>query len=166
MISPFVKSSLVEGIMLAILAGLALVLWLNLRFIQEEIGAMQVERDFLAVRFADLRSNQEAAQEKWREMREISAIRLIKVTAYSSTPDQTDDTPFITASGAFVRDGIVAANFLPFGTKVRIPEAFGEKTFVVEDRMKHNNSLDIWFPTREEARAFGVKSLKMEILSN
>ncbi|HNY97834.1 MAG TPA: hypothetical protein PKM84_01795, partial [Candidatus Pacearchaeota archaeon] len=33
------------------------------------------------------------------------------VTAYSSTPDQCDDTPFVTAAGNQVRDGIVAANF-------------------------------------------------------
>lgn len=164
MISPlFIKSSFVEGMMLLILAGLAAFLWLNLRFIQEEIGAMEAEREFLAARLVDLRSDQEAAQEKWRE---LSAIRMIKVTAYSSTPDQTDDTPFITASGAFVRDGIAAANFLPFGTKIRLPEAFGEKIFIVEDRMKRNNLLDLWFPTRQEAWAFGVQKLKMEILSN
>lgn len=149
--------------MFLILAGLALFLWLNLRFIQEEIGAMLAERDFLAARLADLRSDQEATQAKWRE---LLATRMIKVTAYSSTPDQTDDTPFITASGTFARDGIAAANFLPLGTKIRLPEAFGEKIFVVEDRMKRNNLLDIWFPTREEAMEFGVKNLKMEILSN
>ena len=39
------------------------------------------------------------------------------VTAYSSTPEETDDTPRITASGGEVRDGIVAANFLPFGAE-------------------------------------------------
>src|SRR5437868_1496729 len=39
-----------------------------------------------------------------------------KITAYSSTEDQTDDSPFITASGAHVADGIVAANFLPLHT--------------------------------------------------
>src|SRR3989338_6396754 len=36
------------------------------------------------------------------------------VTAYSSSPDETDDTPFITASGGDVRDGVMAAYFLPF----------------------------------------------------
>jgi len=47
---------------------------------------------------------------------------LVVITAYSSTVDQTDDTPFITANGSFVRDGIVANNMLPFGTKIKIPE--------------------------------------------
>ena len=92
--------------------------------------------------------------------------RKITVTAYSSTPDQTDDTPFITANGKKVRDGIVAANFLPFGTKVRIPEIYGEKVFTVEDRMatKHNTKVDVWMETRESALKFGVKEIEMEIL--
>ncbi|HOB89896.1 MAG TPA: hypothetical protein PKG74_01010 [Candidatus Colwellbacteria bacterium] len=88
------------------------------------------------------------------------------ITAYSSTPDQTDDTPFITASGKFVGDGIVAANWLPFGTKIRIPEIFGDKVFEVQDRMapKHDEKLDIWFKTREEALKFGVRKSRIEIL--
>ncbi|MBI2587809.1 3D domain-containing protein [Candidatus Azambacteria bacterium] len=88
------------------------------------------------------------------------------VTAYSSTPDQTDHTPFITANGTTVRDGIVAANFLPFGTKLRLPKLFGEKIFTVEDRMhpRFSNTLDIWFETRAQAKQFGVKITEAEIL--
>lgn len=92
---------------------------------------------------------------------------VITATAYSSTVDQTDDTPFITAWGTRVRDGVVAANFLPFGTVIRIPEVFGDKTFVVEDRMhiRFSNRVDIWFPSREEALEFGAKRIKIEIVS-
>ncbi len=80
------------------------------------------------------------------------------LTAYSSTPDQTDDTPFITASNTKVRDGVIASNFLAFGTKVQIPEIFGDKIFTVEDRMakKHSDKIDIWFPERYLAKKFGV----------
>jgi len=46
----------------------------------------------------------------------------VVVTAYSSTPDQSDDTPFIPASGSTVHPGTLAANFLRFGTKVRFPD--------------------------------------------
>lgn len=79
------------------------------------------------------------------------------VTAYSSTPDQTDSTPFITASGMRVKDGLIAANFLPFGTKVKIPEFFGDKVFTVQDRMhsRKTNNVDIWMPSREHAINFG-----------
>jgi len=90
--------------------------------------------------------------------------KLVLVTAFSSTVDQTDSTPFITASGTHVHDGTIAANFLKFGTKVKFPSLYGDKIFTVEDRMKSNYKVDIWFPTRQEALNFGAKRLEMEIL--
>jgi 3D (Asp-Asp-Asp) domain-containing protein len=88
------------------------------------------------------------------------------VTAYSSTPEQTDDTPFITASGKQVRDGIVATNLLPLGTKIKIPEIYGNRVFVVEDRMNPRNDqhVDIWFPTYWEAKYFGIKRASVVVL--
>lgn len=91
--------------------------------------------------------------------------RRVLVTAYSSTLDQTDASPFITARGTLVRDGIIAANFLPFGTKVRLPKIWPHKIFTVEDRMhaRFSDRVDIWFATREEALAFGLKITELEI---
>ena len=99
------------------------------------------------------------------------AVKKIKVliTAYSSTPDQTDDTPFITASGKYVKDGIIANNMLSFGTKIRIPKLYGDKIFTVQDRMhrrKSNYQIDIWMPSRLLAVNFGVKTAEIEILEN
>jgi len=90
----------------------------------------------------------------------------VHITAYSSTPDQTDDTPFITAAGTRVRDGIVAANFLPLYTRIKIPELFGEKVFIVEDRMnrRFQNRVDIWFPDRASAMKFGLKKAEIVVL--
>lgn len=90
----------------------------------------------------------------------------ITVTAYSSEPEQTDSTPFITAFGTQVRDGIVATNFLPKGTVVRFPEVFGDKEFVVEDRMnaRYYYRMDIWMADTQDAIQFGAKYLKVEIL--
>jgi 3D (Asp-Asp-Asp) domain-containing protein len=87
------------------------------------------------------------------------------ITAYSSTADQTDSTPFITANGMTVNDGIVAANWLKFGTRVRIPEYFGDKVFVVADRMnsRYDDRLDIWMPSRDEAINFGLRNLTVEV---
>ena len=61
---------------------------------------------------------------------------------------------------------MVAANWLPMGTKVRIPAFFGDKIFVVEDRMHARNAekLDIWFASTDAARNFGVKIATVEIL--
>jgi len=98
-------------------------------------------------------------------MREITVI----ATAYSSTVEETDDTPFITAAGTWVRDGIIANNYLPFGTKVRLPELYGNKIFIVEDRMnsrKGNYQIDIWFPSHKEAEIFGAKRTYIEVLES
>ncbi|MFH0806390.1 MAG: hypothetical protein V1885_01550 [Candidatus Brennerbacteria bacterium] len=88
------------------------------------------------------------------------------VTAYSSTPEETDDSPFVTASNTETRDGIVAANFLPFGTKLQIPEHFGDKVFTVEDRMhrRKTNFVDIWMPTKDDAKQFGISYTQILIL--
>lgn len=96
----------------------------------------------------------------------VKAVHTVWVTAYSSTPEQTDDTPFITASGRHVRDGTLASNFLPFGAKVKIPAAFGDKIFTVEDRMhsKKTNFVDVWMPSKEEALLFGVTYTEIYVL--
>lgn len=88
------------------------------------------------------------------------------VTAYSSTPDQTDNTPFITAANTHVRDGVVAANFARFGTKMRLPTLYENKVFIVEDRMnsRYPYRVDIWMQSREEATQFGVKIVPIEII--
>ncbi len=100
-----------------------------------------------------------------QELNEKRRINVF-VTAYSSTPCQTNGDPFITASGTSVRDGIVATNLLPFGTKIRIPQVYGDKIFVVEDRMHPRNSVhvDVWFSTYWAAKSFGVKRTYIEIL--
>lgn len=102
---------------------------------------------------------------------ESPAIRRIKavITGYSSTPWETDGDPYLTAAGTWVRDGIIANNYLPFGTKIKIPELYGDKIFVVEDRMsweKGNYHIDIWFPDYWEALNFGAKRTYIEILES
>ncbi len=94
--------------------------------------------------------------------------RTVWITAYASVPEETSSHPFITASGAMVRDGIIAANFLPFGTLVKIPRLFGDKVFVVKDRMnrKFNKRIDIWMPTVREAVDFGIRRAVVIILGN
>ena len=96
----------------------------------------------------------------------LGSFSTVSVTGYSSAPEETDETPFITASGKYVREGIVASNFLPLGTKIRLPEIFGEQVFVVEDRMnkKHSDKIDVWLESKEKAQNFGVKISKIEIL--
>lgn len=98
----------------------------------------------------------------------VKKIKMV-ITAYSSTENQTDDTPFITASNKRVADGIIANNMLPFGTKVRIPQLYGSKIFTVEDRMhkrKGKYHVDIWFPEYQQAKEFGAQITDIEILES
>ena len=93
----------------------------------------------------------------------------VTVTAYSSDPAQTDDTPCITANGFDVckhnEENIIAANFMKFGTQVRFPEYNSDQYFYVNDRMnaRYTNRIDIWMKSKEAAKEFGVKRLKVEV---
>jgi 3D (Asp-Asp-Asp) domain-containing protein len=89
-----------------------------------------------------------------------------EVTGYSSREEETDETPFIAASGDTVYWGMVATNAYPFGTRIRFPELYGDKVFVVGDRMnaRYQNRIDIWFPEYERALAFGLQNTKVEIV--
>lgn len=105
---------------------------------------------------------------------DASALEVVKsvkmvVTAYSSTEDQTDSTPFITASGKRVADGIIANNMFSFGTKIRIPQLYGDKIFTVEDRMhrrKGNYHVDVWLQNHAEAKSFGAKITNIEVIES
>lgn len=89
------------------------------------------------------------------------------ITAYTSSVEETDSDPFTAASGKKVYDGMLAANWLPFGTKIKIPSLYGDKVFTVHDRMNARygyGRLDIWLNTsRAEARKFGVKRVAVEV---
>lgn len=98
----------------------------------------------------------------------------VVATAYSSDVGQTDDTPCIPADGydlcehyeKFGEGNTIAANFLPLGAQVKIPELYGDKIFVVHDRMNSRygyGRVDIWMPSTDEAKNFGVKRLEMEL---
>lgn len=100
---------------------------------------------------------------------EVKKTIKVVITAYSSCPLETDDTPLITANGSQVAEGIVANNLLPFGTKIRIPELYGNKVFIVQDRMNSKKGyyhVDIWFPSKEQAINFGAVKTYIEVLKS
>lgn len=96
------------------------------------------------------------------------ATKKVVATAYNSEVGQTDDSPFTTAFGTQVRDGIIATNDLPRGTRVRFPEVYGTKVFTVEDRMNRRYTgtgrIDIWMTSKKDAITFGARKLTMEVL--
>lgn len=92
------------------------------------------------------------------------------MTAYTSEVAQTDASPCTTANGFNVcKHGIedtIAANFLPFGSKVKIPELFGDRVFIVRDRMnrRYDSRVDVWMKDKSDAMQFGVRSARIVVL--
>jgi len=96
----------------------------------------------------------------------------VVLTAYNSLKNQTDDTPFITASGSrtsvqtlaltqdlvsqYIQDNLPDTG-ISFGDTVHIIMV---KTFIVED-IKHNRYLqggDIWTENYADAMKFGIQN--------
>ncbi|MFH1254989.1 MAG: hypothetical protein V1667_00750 [bacterium] len=100
----------------------------------------------------------------------IKFSKHIMITAYNSEAGQTDNSPCITANNFNVCESGVedtlAANFLPFGSRVKIPELFGDKVFIVRDRMnkRFSDRIDIWMIEKPDAVNFGAKIAKIEVL--
>lgn len=87
------------------------------------------------------------------------------VSAYTSRPEETDDTPFITANGDHVYFGGVACpSRYSFGTEVRIDG----KVYKCNDRMnkryRSGNYFDIWMSDYDRAIEHGRRSVTVEIL--
>lgn len=89
-----------------------------------------------------------------------------RVTAYTPSKEETDGNPWKTASGMRTKPGkTVAANFLPFGTKIRIPD-FGNQIFVVEDRISHKfgKRIDVCVHSKTIALNIGNSLRRIEVL--
>ena len=90
---------------------------------------------------------------------------LATVTAYTSSVGETDDTPFITASGERTGSGILACPArYEFGTKIIIE---GEE-YVCKDRMnkryREGDYFDIWVESKEVAFNWGRQDVEVEVI--
>ncbi|MBX4201133.1 hypothetical protein KW786_03345 [Candidatus Parcubacteria bacterium] len=107
----------------------------------------------------------------------VRTIKNAVLTAYSSSIDETDDTPFDGAGGnlpdMIAKTGlkVIATNILPLGTKVRI----GDDIYVVYDRMnsKYNQKahFDEYIPgpgesAKKIATKFGYKIVNVEVIES
>lgn len=156
---------------------------LSIPFLSQEVLEILEEDTSVAVDYAQLSERQRegvAAVKRHipkpqkivvRRVFTRSGTHAVVATAYSSTPDQTDSDPCTTATGFNVckhnSETIIAANYLPFGTKVRLPGLYGERVFTVADRMNARygqGRIDIWMKTRSAAKSFGVKRTTLEIV--
>jgi len=112
-------------------------------------------------------------------------VMILKATAYTSSVRETDSTPFITATGARTRIGIIAVSRdmlreLPYGSKVLLEDLgtpggkgkgrfnylFKDRVFVVEDTMhlRKRGRLDVWLPDRNTAIRFGVRNVRVTVI--
>ncbi|GEM_PF-5641672 len=104
----------------------------------------------------------------------VVATHRVVATAYNSRRNQTDNTPWRTASNRLVRDGDIACNFLPLGTLVRIttgPDIVRGKIFRVEDRLASPpplgwNQIDVWMLHYSDAIAFKKQTLTLQVLGD
>jgi len=84
------------------------------------------------------------------------------LTAYTPEVAQTDSTPFLTANGSPVKEGLVACpRHISLGTWVEIQ---GNK-YLCADRMnaRYKNNFDIFMWSKSKALAFGRKTLEVKI---
>lgn len=108
----------------------------------------------------------------WRkqESESVYVAEYLRVTVvhYSSTRDQTDDSPFVGRCGR-VGPGTVAVSQdllrrgIDCGTKVLV----GGRTYVVRDAMHHRwrKRVDIWLPSRAAALKAGVhRNVPLEVV--
>lgn len=101
-------------------------------------------------------------------------IDYVDITAYRAVAAECDSDPLVTADGSVVMavanvvvPNIVAANHLPFGTKLRIPDYFGDKVFEVRDRMnaRYTHRIDILMTDAKAVDDWGIKHrVKVEII--
>ncbi|MFN3267610.1 MAG: 3D domain-containing protein, partial [Deinococcales bacterium] len=109
-----------------------------------------------------------------------------KSTAYNSHVSQTDSTPFVTATGARTRFGVVALSRdllrrIPYGSIVRIEDMgnwangrgrgkysrmLSGVNFIVEDTMhpRKRNTVDVWMPTRRDAIQWGARQIRVTVI--
>ena len=95
----------------------------------------------------------------------VADSMLVEVTFYTSSVEETDSTPYITASGSRVRHGIIAISRDLFAEL-----SYGDSVYVenhgyleVRDTMhsRWEKSVDIWCESKKRAFQGGRKKLMM-----
>ncbi len=100
------------------------------------------------------------------------AIFKVRVTAYRSVSNQTDDSPFITSighrtsqEGVAVSPDLLKSRSACYGDVVIIP---GVGTRIINDVMalRHRRSFDVWVSTLSDEKNFGVKRLDIQVIKS
>ena len=97
---------------------------------------------------------------------------IVKVTAYTASVDECDDTPNITASNKRVKVGYIALSRdiekdfgYIFGDEIEIERRGKKYIFIFEDRMhkRKTRQIDIFMLSKKSALKFGIQQAIMMI---
>lgn len=101
-----------------------------------------------------------------KRLRERGVTLSATISYYTASKDETDSTPCITADGTNIcpaREGIIATNWLPVGTKIKVDG----KVYRVADRMNQRYQwpyMDILVESKAIAKKNGRQNKEVEIL--
>ncbi len=102
------------------------------------------------------------------ELIDVNNGTIREITMFNSLPEQTDDTPCISADGTNICEvdyNVCATNAFPFGTKLYV-DGLGE--CIVKDRMntRYRNAVDFYAGMDvERAKKFGRQNLLVSVLN-
>ena len=143
----------------------------------KEIEALQKDNNSLLKELGDIEKSLIWLQDEHRKNPYKGLARIIS-TASNSEENQTDSTPFITASGEHVQDGTLALSrdmiraenelMRQMGYNPTATISYGDtvdliyvRRMVVHDTMnkRYSNRADIWMDSINDARAWGVRDV-------
>lgn len=88
-----------------------------------------------------------------------------EVTQYTSSVEETDDTPNLTASGEITGPGTIACpSRFKFGTIIQIEKRFYTCNDRMNKRYRNSDHFDIWTEKREDALKFGRRKLLVFVI--
>ncbi len=94
---------------------------------------------------------------------------IFTITAYSPSINETDDTPCIGARNTNVcelhsqGEIIFASNAFPLGTTICV-QGFGCGKVLDRMNKRYTDRIDVFMPTKSEAKEFGKKELEVVVL--
>lgn len=147
----------------------SIIILLTLVFITEYIDKKLDERldkiSMIDVAYADeIIPEKEKIVIEQKVIDQVEKTVVAEISAYTSSVDETDDTPFITASGQRTRKGIIACpSKYDFGQIVEIKGKDYECQDRMNSRYRDKEVFDIWHETKAEAFQWGRRTLTVKI---
>lgn len=90
---------------------------------------------------------------------------IAEITQYTSSPEETDDTPNLTASGDSTGPGTIACpSRFKFGTLIQIEKRIYTCNDRMNKRYRNSDHFDVWTEKKDDALLFGRQKLQVFVL--